>query len=149
MSGIGNFIWDLFKGAIEGIVGGVKQLVEWVGDFFGFLGKLLHDLFVPEDDFISNKTKGLQKTMNSKIDTKQFSDTFSSLQNVKSRSMPTPRASILGVNINFDLIGMISEHLPLIHMFVRVVVFAMLIRYNINNVYKLIRGSDINSGGGE
>lgn len=148
ISGIGDFIWSLFESAINGLLNGVKTIVGWVGSFFEFLGNLLKDLFVPAENFFDDEVGKLNDNLNSKIDVSEFESSFNSLKNVKARSIPVPRSSnVMGVNIQFDWISGINEHIGTIHMFIRAFVYLILLRFNVNNVYKLIRGSNLYGGG--
>lgn len=149
ISGIGNFIWSLFKGAINLIVGGISTIVDWVGSFFQFLGNLLKDLFVPSDDFISNEVNSMRNNLDSKVNVSELEKSMEIIKGAQSRAIVQPKASIMGVNIDFDFMSAINEHLGTIHFFIRAVVFVILLRFNINNVYKLIRGSDLNGGGND
>lgn len=147
VSAIGKFIWSLFEGAINLIVGGISTLVDWVGSFFKFLGDLLHDLFVPSEDFFDKEVGKLNTNLNSKINVSELENSLNVIKGAQSRAIIQPRAvSFFGVNLEIDFMQGIEEHLSTIHFFIRAIVFVLLLRYNINNVYKLIRGSDLAGG---
>lgn len=111
---------------------------------------LFNLLFVPSSDYFDKKTSTLKGTVAGKINTDQLENALESLKGAKVRTLPTPRASVLGMNINLqNFWDTINEHLDIIHMFIRAVMYALLLKYNIDKVYMLIRGSSMDSGGGE
>lgn len=147
---VASGIWDFFKDPIGSIV----SLFNWVKDFLGglldgFLD-LFKSIFMPKDGFFDRKFTSMQKTMDSKINISEYSSALDNVQNAQGIRIGGARssgASWLGVPINIDFMRYVDEYKPTINMIFRGVMFITLLLYNINNVYKLVRGGDIDEGG--
>lgn len=141
--GIVNGLWDVIKFLLSGILSALSTLVGWIGD-------LLKSLFVPSDKYFDSKINSMQNTLNTKVDTASLENALNAMKGVGAREyLPQTRASLFGLDINIDILSFAKENLGMIHMFVRAIFYAILIKYNINSIYKLIRGSDMESGGSE
>lgn len=107
-------------------------------------------LFIPDDGYMKDQTNGIRGSLDEKINTKDLQNAMNSLKGANVRSLSMPRASFMGIDLNLQAFwDTINENIDFIHLFIRAIMYALLIRYNINNVYRLIRGSDMESGGGD
>lgn len=145
---IAGGIWDLFKGALNLIGDGIS----WIVDFFkglwdGFVN-VMKMLFVPESSFIDKKTTKIRNDFNAKMNIDQFTNAIESLKGAKARSIPQSRASVMvfGAPVGGDVLSPITENLDFIHMAIRAFMFIILLRFDINKVHKLIRGTDLYEG---
>lgn len=151
---VASAIWDFFRDPLGSIGNFLKSIFDFLGGLVsaivdGFKA-LFNLLFVPSSDYFDKKTSTLKGTVAGKINTAELENALNTLKGTKARSLPAPRASVLGMNINLQgFWDTINDHLDLIHMFIRAIMYALLLKYNIDKVYMLIRGSSMDSGGGE
>lgn len=141
ISGIGNFVWSLFEGGINLIIGGITTIVDWVGSFFSFLGNLLKDLFVPEDTYFKNNTNSLNVELKAKLGTEEYTNTLNSLTRVSRSGLNDIKANLFGLELTIVPLSLITPIIPTIQNWTRGFMFVFIILWQVNNVYKLIRGT--------
>ncbi|MEG2270610.1 MAG: hypothetical protein RSC27_04770, partial [Bacilli bacterium] len=143
---VAGMIWSLFKGSIDFIVSSFLFVVDFLGglikgiiDAFLDLFKLI---FMPEDGFLDKQFGAMQKSIDSKININEYTGAFDSVKNATATRVGTPRSSVswLGVPINIDFMQFVDAYKGEIAWVFRGIMFITLLIYNINNVYKLIRG---------
>ncbi|MEG2908937.1 MAG: hypothetical protein RR945_06960 [Erysipelotrichaceae bacterium] len=153
--GIPQAIWNFFKASFDIINNflnfiwkGIESLVNFFMNFFKTLGDFITNLFVPKADYFDKKFQGFQNILNSKINLNDYKNSINSLKNATSTStlINPQNLSIFGTSLNIDVFKYVNQNISFIHLFIRALMFLILLRYNINNVYKLIRGGDMSKG---
>ena len=122
-----------------------KKIVELIGDLFNFL-------FIPEDDYFSNKFNEVKSALIHKLGYDNYIEIFGNLENINegninSISLENYKLGSLIINFsNFIDISKISNYRETWFTWVRGVTFILLIIYNFNQIYKLIRGTNLADG---
>lgn len=115
-------------------------LLEMLWDF---LWDLIKAVFVPSEDFWDNNLNELKKVIYYD-ELEDMVDDFSSIADGGGGSFKDIVVSLMGVDgltvIDADSINSILDN---IHSWVRGVIFPLLILFNINSLYKLIRGTSL------
>ena len=108
------------------------------------LKALLLALFVPTDGFWDDNVNDLRKIVTDELDTEDLIDNVDDLGGVSGGQFRDVIVSLMGVD-NLEVIDAdsVNKVLDIIHKWVRGVVFPFLIFYNINQLYKLIRGTSL------
>lgn len=140
---IGNFIWSLFKGAIDLIVGGISTIVDWIGSFFKFLGDLFHDLFVPSDSYFEKETGKLQTQIESKVGTEEYTNALNSLTRASRSGLQDIKVNLWGVTVTLIPFSLINPYISTIQDWTRGFMFVFIVLWQINNMYKLVRGTSL------
>ncbi len=130
----------------------LKTLFEWIGNFFTSLWDFFIRLFVPEDDYFSNKINDMKNKISQKIPYQDYVDMFETVKQVES-------GEDISINLNGYKIGNMNFNIPKFinfswvskykntwYAWVRGFVFVFLIIYNINQVIKLLRGYNVADG---
>ena len=130
-----------------------KKIVSLIGD-------LLKSLFVPEDDYFTNKIDSLKSSLNDRIPYQQYLDDMDSLKNANNTRNNNDISTFVSlnnytitdklvININkFIDFGIFSKYKSTWFVWVRVVIYVLLLLYNINEFTKTLRGVGvINSAG--
>lgn len=109
------------------------------------IGNLLRELFIPSPDFFSNQFNGLRTTLNNRLSITAYENLLADIQSVTAGQMPRISANIplLNREITFVDFRWIENAKPYYFPWVRGAMFILLILYNYNMVYKLIRGTDL------
>lgn len=126
----------------------LSAIIELPAKLLELLGDLLKSLFIPSDSFWDNTFKDFESIISSKIGTDGYASIMSSLQSATSGQIPNFSINLNGQSMTIIDMGFISNNLGILHTIIRAIVFALLIRYNINNVYKVIRKDNLSAGGG-
>ena len=130
-----------------------KKIVSLIGD-------LLKSLFVPEDDYFTNKIDSLKTSLNDRIPYQQYLDDMDSLKNANNTRNNNDISTFVSLNnytitdklvINMNKFidfGIFSKYKSTWFVWVRVVIYVLLLLYNINEFTKTLRGVGvINSAG--
>lgn len=72
----------------------LKVLFEWIGNFFNLLWDMFVSLFVPEEDYFTNKINDMKYKISQKIPYEDYRNMFETVKQVNS-----------GENISIDLNG--------------------------------------------
>lgn len=139
---LGKFIWSLFEGAINLIVSGISTIVDWVGSFFKFLGDLLHDLFVPDDDYFSKNFDKLNKEIEGKMNIDDYKNAINALTRPSRSGFTDLKANLYGKEVTIIPFSYVNQYLDDIQNWCRGFFFIFIVLYNVNFFYKLIRGGD-------
>jgi len=130
----------------------LKKLFEWTGNFFTALWDLFVSLFVPEEDYFSQKIDNIKYKISQKIPYEDYINMFETVKQVQS-----------GEDISIDLNGYqvgskkldfskfidfswVSRYKNTWYAWVRGFIFVFLIIYNINQIMKLFRGYNVAEG---
>lgn len=136
-------IGDLVTSIVEGvgyIVDFFKGLLDWVLD-------LLKKVFVPSDDYWSEKTGMLQHTLESKFGKEGYEQVFNTLQNADSSELDNITIDYMGNTITVVDFSYLRSNISAIHTVIYAIFGVLLVRYNLNNFYKAVRGEDLYKGG--
>lgn len=108
------------------------------------LKALLLALFVPTDGFWDDNVNDIRKVVTDELDAEDLLEEVDNLGGVSGGQFKDVVVSLMGVD-NLEVIDAdsVNSVLNFIHKFVRGVVFPFLILYNINQLYKLIRGTSL------
>lgn len=143
----------MFEGAINLIISGISTIADWVGSFFKFLGDLLHDLFVPSDDYFESETNKLQSQIESKVGTEDYTNVLNSLTRASRTGLQDIKVDLWGISVTLVPFSMITPYISTIQDWTRGFMFVFIVLWQINNMYKLIRGTSLitlkSSKGGE
>ena len=106
---------------------------------------MLRDLFIPSDDFFSNHFNNLRNTLNNRLSITAYENLLADIRTVTAGQMPKIHATIPLINrtVTFVDFQWIENAKPYYFPLVRGAMFILLILYNYNMVYKLIRGTDL------
>lgn len=160
-SSVLSFITDFF-GTIGSVIGSaISGVVHGIGDIFGFLGHIVSDLvggfmdmlkslFIPSDDFFSKKFDGVNTNLQGHVDIETYKIIADKVSNVSSSRAGIPNITInwFGRNVTIVDFSFIQKYKNTINDWVRGFMLILLLFYNINNVYKLIRGGALADGSG-
>jgi len=108
----------------------------------------IKDFFVPSDNYFSDKFEDLRTTLSDKLAIDSLTALFTSLDSVNSDGFNDINISIMGTNATILDADPINQNIETIRNWVRGFVFFFLVLYNINQVLKLIRGTDYIGAGG-
>lgn len=140
-TGLGDFFDSIFTG-IWGLLKGIL-------DFFGGLIKLLTDmllsLLVPRDGYFTDFFGGTRDLFNSKLSLNTNIDIFSPtyVNNAGDGGLTSVSYPIFGTynfTIPFDIL---NPYLPKIREIMKGLIYPLIVFFNFNNIYKLIRGGSI------
>lgn len=113
------------------------------------LSELLNFLFVPEENYFSDKFNNLRDSFSSRISYESYISIFSNIQSAsgnKQISIDINGYSLGNLNINkskFIDFSIFDKYKDTYYSWVRGFTFIFLILYIINHWYKLIRGVDL------
>lgn len=127
----------------------LKKLFEWIGNFFTDLWDLFVGLFVPEENYFTDKINNMKYKISQKIPYQDYIDMFETVKQVQSGEDITIDLNgykIGNTNINakkFIDFSWVSKYKNTWYSWVRAFVFVFLIIYNINQIIKLFRGYNV------
>lgn len=130
----------------------LKVLFEWIGNFFSALWDLFIGLFVPEEDYFTNKINDMKYKISQKIPCQDYVDMFETVKQVNSGediSIDLNGYKIGNMNFNakkFVDFSWIIKYKNTWYAWVRGFLFIFLIIYNINQIIKLFRGYNVAEG---
>ena len=116
------------------------------------LGNLLKSLFVPSDNFFSNNFGNIKEKLQTKLGYQAYIDIFGTLEDIDESGATTidiHNYKVGNLNINMDKFinfSFITKYKDTWYGWVRAFTFVALIAYNINQIYKLIRGTNLADG---
>lgn len=135
--GFWNTLWEWLKKIYQAIIA-------IPGAILGALYKLILFLAIPSDGFFTNKFNELKMFIEDETQVKDLIDDFKGLGGGSGGSFKDVTVSLMGVGglevIDADSINSVLDK---IHSWVRGVFFPFLLLYNINQIYKLIRGTSL------
>lgn len=115
-------------------------------------GELLKDLFVPSDNYFSNKIDDLKLRLSEKIPYEDFINMFGEIEKIESSnysniSLNDYKIGNNKISINnFINFNWLLQYKDTWYAWVRGIFFILLIIYNINQIMKLFRGYNIGEG---
>ena len=145
-----------FLEPLSNLFNGTTNIFDLLGDIPGMIGDvfsaLLQGLFIPENDYFSNKFNEVKLALINNLGYDEYINIFSDLENVNegninSINLENYKIGSLTINIsNFKDISKISNYRDTWFSWVRGFIFVLLIIYNFNQIYKLIRGTSLADG---
>lgn len=151
---VAGAVWSFFKNPIGSIVDSFQSLLDFLGGLVKALvdaiGELLKALFVPSDKYFDNKINALNKTLQSRIKTQDYEELLHSLQLAgRARAgLPNLTVTLWGQTVTVVDFGFYAKYQSTIYGWVRGVMFVLLLFYNVNNIYKLVRRDTLQNGSG-
>ena len=141
---LGN-LWESIKSIPSTIIEGLKTALQW--------------LFVPSNDFFTNKVDEFKTALNQKIPYQQYIASLRDIESISDVTGDTDNIT-LGINLNnysvFDRLtinmnkfidfSIFSNYKSTWYSWVRVVTYIGLVIYNINQTIKFLRGFGITEG---
>lgn len=130
----------------------LKTLFQWIGNFFNALWNLFVGLFVPEDDYFTNKINDMKYKISQKIPYEDYKNMFETVKQVQAGediSIDLNGYQVGNKKLNFRKFidfSWVSKYKNTWYSWVRGFVFVFLIIYNINQVIKLFRGYNVADG---
>ena len=144
---IGANIWSFFYEPLQDIWNGIvslpSQIVSGIQEVFTFL-------FVPDEQYFQNKFNDIKTRFVAKIGVD--GDDLEVLQGASGAnldSMDGFRGTIYGQSVKFVDFSFLDGILPAVHNLARGFVYPLLVLYNMNQVYFLIRGVKLFGKGGK
>lgn len=137
IANIGQRIWSYFAGPLSDIWNSIKELP---GLIVSGIQDMLVFLFVPEEDFFSNKFHEIRESFTAKlgVDTSALDD----LKNVSGIDLDSGfEGSLYGQRVKFVDLSWFDEFKSKFHDVARGFIYPLLVLYNLNQIYFLIRGS--------
>lgn len=133
------------------LVSGIQGILDFFGSLITSIIKAFSDLFsfifIPSDGYFDNKLNYLNEKLSTKINTQDYEELLTSLQ-FASRAkagLPNLTVNIMGQNCTIVDFSYYAKYQSVIYSWVRGLMFILLIFYNFNNIYKLIRGGSLSS----
>lgn len=151
---VAGAVWSFFKNPIGSIVDAFESLLDFLAGFVKALvdaiGELLKVLFVPDDGYFDKKINALNKTLQSRIKTQDYEELLHSLQLAgRARAgLPNLTVTLWGQTVTVVDFGFYAKYQSTIYGWVRGVMFVLLLFYNVNNIYKLVRRDTLQNGSG-
>ena len=142
-------IVDFFRDPIGSIVDGVKAVLDFFGGLIDALINMFKSIFIPSDGYFDRKVRALQSSLNRKVDVESYKQALNGMTNADTVAIRSQRISLFGTSFEVDIWGTINKYKEQFQWIIRAVAFWALLQYNINNVYKLIRGDSLDDGGGD
>ncbi len=130
----------------------LKVLIEWIGNFFIGLRDLFISLFVPEDNYFTNKIDDIKYKISQKLPYQDYMNMFETVKQVESGediSISLDNYKVGNMNLNmpkFINFSFITKYKNTWYAWVRGFIFVFLIIYNINQIIKLLRGYNVADG---
>lgn len=85
----------------------------------------------------------MKEKLSARIGLVNLSNTLENIKNISQGNIPNVEATLFGVKCTIINFSYIKSQLSTIHSWIRGVMYVLLLLFNFNQFYKLIRGSDI------
>lgn len=125
-----------------------QSLVDLPSNLIGLLTTLLNTLFVPSDTYFSTNFNSIKSNLESHLNISSFRSLMESIQNASAGTIPDIKINMNGREYTFLSFSFFNPYLPTIKHWIKGFLGALLVLYNINQVYKLIRGGSLHDGAG-
>lgn len=138
---LGGSIWSFFYEPLQDIWNGIVsipgQILEGIQEVFTFL-------FVPDEQYFENKFNDIRTAFISKIgvDAEEL-ERLEDADGVDLDDLSVFRRTIYGQSVKFVDLSFLDEIKPMIHNLARGFIYPLLLLYNMNQVYFLIRGVNL------
>lgn len=133
-------IWDWLKDLLQKILDAINGLI---GALLDGLKALLISLFVPGDGFLTDAFNDMLSPLQNKLPIGAYTDLVSKLQNVGAKELQNVQVTLYGQTVTIIDWGYYKANKATFDDIIRGFVFILLLAYNINNIYKLVRNNDV------
>lgn len=143
ISGLGDIVLDLpsdFVGTVEDILDWVKNIPESI---ISLLKDLLIELFVPSDTYFNDWKDKFDNNLRNKLPYTTYNDFMNNVKDITSSRLNDITVNIYGKECTIVTFKWYYDHYDEINSLIRGVMFFVLIFFNINMMYKLIRGTSL------
>lgn len=123
-----NSIWDAIKSLPSQIITQLKEAIKY--------------MFVPSETYFSSKFDSLKTKLETKLSYSSYVSLVEGLRG-SGGTFKDVRVTLYGSDIVLIPASIVNSQLDTIHSWVRGFIFILLIFYNINNIYKMIRGTSL------
>ena len=121
----------------------VQTLVSFILGLWDWLIDLVKHLFVPSDNFWDNQLADFKGILEDKFGVEGMQSILTSLQSSKQAEIGDFKMSVMGKTFMIIDMSFVDDNLTLIHSIIYFVFGVLLIKYNLNNVYKTVRGGSL------
>ena len=135
------------------VIDGINSVVEGIANIgsgiLNGLKELLLSLFVPEQDYFNNKFEQIKTKFLDRVGIE--TSAFDELKSVTAEDIHF-EGTVLGLNVKFIDLSFLEGFLSVFHDIVRGFFYPLLIFYNMDQIYFLIRGTHLykrGDGGGD
>lgn len=142
IGGIGDFFSSLTQ-IVQGIFENLVDLPSQIVDLFV---EALKSLFVPSENYFSDNFDAIKTLLETHLSLTSFKSLMEIIQNAQAGSLPDLKIKIFGVDYVLFSFKFFDPYIPTIHYWVKGFLGALLVLYNINQVYKLVRGGSLQDG---
>lgn len=146
MSRIIGGIGDFFSALTEIVQGIFENLVNLPSQIIDLLVDALKLLFVPSDNYFSSNFDSIKALLESHLSLTSFKSLMEIIQNAKAGTLPDLKIKIFGVDYVLFSFKFFDPYIPTIQYWIKGFLGALLVLYNINQVYKLVRGGSLQDG---
>lgn len=133
-------IWDWLKDLLQKILDAINGLI---GALLDGLKALLVSLFVPGEGFLTDAFNDMLSPLQNKLPIGAYTDLVSKLQNVGAKELQNVQVTLYGQTVTIIDWGYYKANKATFDDIIRGFVFVLLLAYNINNIYKLVRNNDV------
>lgn len=116
------------------------ELVAIPGRIVGGLTDAIKSLFIPSENYLADKFDTLQVAFKSKFGSNEY---LNSLSGFYSRSIEPFRINIYGKDVKIVDFNWFLSHLNTFHQIARGFMFPLMIFFNVNQIYFLVRGVNL------
>lgn len=137
LEGLSTFVEDIYE-----------SLVDLPNTIIGLLSSLLNTLFVPSSTYFSINFNTIKSNLESHLSINSFRSLMESIQNASAGTLPDIKINMNGTEYTFLSFSFFTPYLPTIKNWIKGFLGALMVLYNINQIYKLIRGGSLHDGTG-
>lgn len=125
---------------LNSIINSITSIPQKIVDLIGDLLKLL---FIPDEEFFNERFDILKESLESRLSIESYKSLMQSIQTASAGEMPNIEAEIFGHTYTIVDFSIFAKYKPTFNGWVRGATFFFLLYYNINQIYKLIRGGSL------
>lgn len=143
LSGVGDFILDIPSDITDGVTGiwdGIKSLPGLIADAFR---ELLKELFLPDAAFFNNWNNKFHLMLADKLPYDTYNNFFDDLKEISRSKLKDITINIYGQECTVLSFKWYYNNEDTINDWIRGIMFVVLVFFNINQMYKLIRNSSL------
>lgn len=107
----------------------------------------IKSLFVPSDKYFEDKIGTLQKTLESKVGVEGYKQMLESLDNASGGNLSDIKITLGGKKYTIIDFDFLAQYKGFINGIAYAIFGVLILRYNINNVHRVISGNSMYGGG--
>lgn len=141
ISYIGNSIWSFFSQPLEDIWGTIKALPNII---ITGIQDMLYYLFVPEEEYFLTKFNEIKSNFTNKlgVDVSEL-EKLKNVSEVDLNNLSFFEGTIFGKRVKFVDFTFLNQFKTRFHNLARGFIYPLLILYNLNQIYFLVRGANL------